>query len=264
MGAKNIKPAGMYRYSVLFLSLGFFLTTCRQAPRYEVTGESGGTVAMNVSCDSLPVDPVLDSVLLVYKSKVDEVMSKKIGVSEISMEVGRPQSLLSDFTADVLYEKSVDYTGRKIDFSVINIGGIRTSLNRGEVTMGNIFSIFPFENRLTLVAMKGDAVQELFENIAAAKGEGISRQVKLRLTPDYRLDSALISGVLVDPDRIYQVATIDYLADGNDGLVAFKKAEERIDMDKRLRDMMLEYISEQTSAGKALYAETDDRIRIEP
>lgn len=263
MNGKNMKLACIFWNFVVCSGLMMSLTMCRHAPGYEVTGESGGTVPMTARWDSSATDPVIDSVLSYYKSKVDQVMDKKIGVSDVNMDIDRPQSVLSNFTADVLYEMTEDYLDRDVDFAVINIGGIRTSLNKGDVTMGDIFSIFPFENALTLVSLKGDAVQELFGNIAAAKGEGISSQVRLRFTLDYELESASVSGEPVDPERVYRIATIDYVADGNDGLTAFKKAVERIDTGKRLRDMMLEYVSGQTAEGEALHAETDDRIVIE-
>ena len=53
---------------------------------------------------------------------------------------------------------------------------------------------------------------------------------------------ATIDGKEIDPKRIYKVATIDYLAEGNDGMTALTKAVKRHDIGILIQDIMSEYV----------------------
>jgi 2',3'-cyclic-nucleotide 2'-phosphodiesterase (5'-nucleotidase family) len=79
-------------------------------------------------------------------------------------------------------------------------------------------------------------------NIAAVKGEGVSRSVRMEITAEGELLSCTIGGKEIDPHRIYTVATIDYLAEGNDKMYALKKAVKRHDIGILARDVMMEYV----------------------
>ena len=109
----------------------------------------------------------------------------------------------------------------------MNIGGIRTSLNKGEITIGDIFNIFPFENSLCLIKLKGNDVKKIFESIASREGEGVSKEIQMTITSDNKIKNVTVNGKNIDDNRIYTIATIDYLANGNDGMDAFKNATER-------------------------------------
>lgn len=256
------KINNLYFTALLFGSLCLFGGCKQQAPRYEVTSISGTSIPMTSQFDSLP-DPQMDSVIQIYKKGLDEAMNKKVGESALFMDVRRPQSLLSNLTADILRSKAAEYCKQDIDFAIINIGGIRTSLDQGEVTYGDIFSIFPFENKLSVVTLKGSAVNQLMEQIAKVKGEGVSCEVNLKITSEGKISELLIGGKTVDENRLYRIATINYLADGNDGLSVFRKAEDRIDLEQLLRETVLEYVEEQQAAGKPLTSSLDKRIVIE-
>jgi 2',3'-cyclic-nucleotide 2'-phosphodiesterase (5'-nucleotidase family) len=79
-------------------------------------------------------------------------------------------------------------------------------------------------------------------NIAAVKGEGVSSSVRLEITSAGELLSCTISGKEIEPGRIYTVATIDYLAEGNDKMYALKKAVKRHETGILAREVMMEYV----------------------
>ena len=85
-------------------------------------------------------------------------------------------------------------------------------------------------------------VPGLMRNIAAVKGEGVSSSVRMEITENGELLSCTIDGKTIDPHRIYTVATIDYLAEGNDKMYALKKAVKRHDIGFLARDVMMEYV----------------------
>ncbi|MCP9610733.1 5'-nucleotidase C-terminal domain-containing protein [Coprobacter tertius] len=252
----------MKMHPYLYISLLFFaLFSCRQ-PHYEIVSEEGYTVPMDISQRETTDTSFINEVNL-YKQKVDSITGQVIGKSAVFMDIKRPQSRLSNFTADLLKRKVGELNHTSCDFAIMNMGGIRTSLSKGDITVGEIFSIFPFDNSLSLLKIKGKDVKTLFESIASRKGEGISKEVALVVTPDYQIKSLRIGGKPIEEDRIYTVGTIDYLANGNDGMDAFKNAVERIDSHIRLRDVMLSYVKELQKEGKVLNATLDNRFIIE-
>ncbi len=84
------------------------------------------------------------------------------------------------------------------------------------------------------------------------------------ISTDRRLLEAKVDGRPVRPDRDYRVATIDYVAEGNDKMTAFKRAKEVHKVpDGLLREVLMEYVRHCTQAGIQLDAHEERRIRTE-
>ena len=90
--------------------------------------------------------------------------------------------------------------------------------------------------------MKGTDLLELMHNIAAVGGEAVSSSVRMEITSDGNLLSCTLSGKEIDPHRTYTVATIDYLAEGNDKMTALKKAVKRHEIGLLAREVMMESV----------------------
>lgn len=238
--------------------LSFVGTSCSKS-HYAVENISGYTVPMDTHWAGL-VNPSLSVIIDSYKSGLDSAMNISIGEAEVAMNVSRPQSLLSNLAADMVCQIADKYTDKPSDFGILNVGGIRTNLNKGTITLGEIFSIFPFENALSVITLKGSDVKNLFKSIANRKGEAVSHQIHLILTSDNQVSKLEVGGKPIDDNRLYRIATIDYLADGNDGMDAMKNAVERENLDILLRDATIEYIKDKTSRGEAVSSRLDDRI----
>lgn len=236
----------------------YTITACT-ATYYTVIESKGYTIPVTERLDASP-DASVAEIINIYKTKVDSITSHVIGQSTIAMEVERPQSRLSNFTSDLLVETAEKNTGEKCDFGVMNIGGIRTSLPEGDITVGNIFSIFPFENSISVITLKGKDVKDLFDIIARRGGEGVSKQVEVKIGKDGKAYGLKINGEKIDDSRLYTIATIDYIANGNDELISFKNSVSRTDLDLRLRDVMLQYIADKTAKGEKLKASLDNRL----
>lgn len=179
-----------------------------------------------------------------YKASVDSVMAPVLGESLVGMSGGRPESLLSNWAADVMVEYSDFKDGKKADLGMVNVGGLRNNMPKGVVRRGDIILISPFDNRLALVHIKGSDLLSLFQDVAAVHGEGVSREVRLVITQDGKLVDAKVSGQSIDPNRTYRIATLDYLAEGNDRLYSFKKAQKVDVSDLFSRDCMMLYVKQ--------------------
>ena len=147
-----------------------------------------------------------------------------------------------------------------------NIGGIRASLPAGKVTYGDILNVAPFENHITYLTLSGSKVLELFQQVASVGGEGVSHSVRLVITKDGQLKSATIHGKEIDPNASYRVATIDYLAHGNDKMEAYKAATNVVSPQEEKYDtryIIRHYFLEMTKAGKAVDGHVEGRIVIQ-
>lgn len=237
------------------------LTSCHTD--YKVVAIEGGRFPITSEYDN-PEDSVVKNILAPYKATVDSIMSPVIGHSSAVLTKHRPESKLSNLLADILRHAPKKYIGKSADVAVMNMGGIRTTLPAGEITYGNIYEISPFQNTLCYMPMKGSVLIKLFENIAAVGGEGLSG-ARLEISKDGKLLSARVGGKPVDSEKIYIVSTIDYIAEGNDKMYAFKdiaKDEKILPEEAKLRDLFVNYVKEKEAAGEEVNAEVEGRILI--
>ena len=230
------------------------------AQNYQPTKVRAHRMEVTSVLDQHP-DTALAEFLAPYKAGVDSLIAPVLGESAVEMSPERPESKLSNWVADVLRIESTRY-GKKADIGLCNIGGLRSILPQGKVTVGDIMAIAPFENRSCILTLRGSDLQTLFEQIANSQGEGISG-VQLDITADGRLISATVAGKAIQPKAKYTIATIDYLAEGNDGLTALKKALKKDVKDDLVSKVYMEYIRREAAAGRQLTADIEGRITIE-
>ena len=217
-------------------------------------------IEVTKTLDAVPVAEA-EAFVAPYQSSVDSLRMPRIGESELFMSAGRPESLLSNWVADVLVATG-ERLGYHPDLGVCNVGGLRAAMPQGTVRRGDILSISPFENFFTILRMKGSDVQALMEDIAAVYGEGVSHSARLVVTHDGKLKSATLGGQPIDPARTYTIATLDYLADGNDKLYAFKRATERIVTKEPVRETLMNHLRLLDQQGKRATASIEGRITI--
>ena len=239
---QNIMTKEMRRARLLLiLHFSFFVFHSLLAQDYKVRSFCWERIEVTSALDATPSAEALQTVAP-YKAKVDSIMAPPLGLSRVAMSVRRPESLLSNWAADVMVEGGTATGLEPADMGLVNIGGLRNNMPEGIVRRGDIMLISPFENYVVVLEMKGKDLLELMENIAAVKGEGVSSSVRMEITSDGKLLSCTVGGKPIDPHRTYTVATIDYLAEGNDKMFALKKATKRHESGILARDVMMEYV----------------------
>ncbi len=249
----------MKKTSIIAIAMLLIVSSC--ATRYQLTGMSRSRILIDSTYDQ-PVDPSGADFIALYKQKTDSIMSPVVGQVATYMWAEKPESNLSNLLADILIWAGGRYKETP-EVSVYNMGGIRAALSEGDVTFGNVLDVAPFENKICFLDLNGEQLMELFEQIAANRGEGVNHGVNLVITREGKLLSATLNGQAVDPERTYRIATIDYLAEGNDRLTVFKQKsnlnspkEERNNM----RYIISDYFREQTAKGNIVNAKIEGRI----
>ncbi len=196
--------------------------------------------------------------------EAQEIMApvkKVIAYSPETMESRPPESPLSNWFADNLIRVTEKLTGKHVDMSIGNFGGIRVSMPKGDVLLDDIRSMFPFRNNVYYVSLKGRDIRVILERMAASHFEVLGG-VRVVATKDGRLLSAEIGGEPLDDDKVYGVSTISFLLEGGDGLFVAHNAVESIDCGVDIFEAVMMVIEEDTAAGTPLTGSCDGRVTI--
>lgn len=195
-----------------------------------------------------------------FHDSLGKEMQQVIAVSDVTMNKAKPESLMGNFVADLLLEKGRAYHNGAGDFAVVNYGGLRIpSIPAGNITKGIIYELMPFDNFMVILELKGLDVKQLLDAIAAQGGWPVSG-IKFTIH-DGKAQDIYIGGKSLENNRIYQIIISDYLADGGESLL-FLRSEKRTNTGLLIRDVILQYLREQTSQGLNVTAHLDNRITI--
>jgi 2',3'-cyclic-nucleotide 2'-phosphodiesterase (5'-nucleotidase family) len=187
-------------------------------------------------------------------------VKKVVGYSTRVMVRKKPECELYDWFIDELMRATADSTGKKIDIGISNRGGIRIDMPAGEILCDDIQSMFPFKNNLCYVALHGRDVRAILDQMAATSFQ-ILGGVKV-VAKNGKIVSATVNGEPLDDDKVYGVATINFLLDGGDGYSVGKNAVETIFCNGWLYDTMIAYVKGLTAAGKPVEFENQHWITI--
>ena len=173
-----------------------------------------------------------------------------------------PDLPLGNLFADILRARGSREFKVPMDFAVTNFGGIRCPMPEGAITLEDVQSMFPFKNYLCYVQMKGSNLLKLLEQLAGTKAFQAVSGVRVKVK-DHQLVEALVGGREVVPDKLYNVATIDFLLDGGDRLNIGALAEKVVLSRILLKDVMLDYVMECDAKGIVVDGAADGRVIME-
>lgn len=220
---------------------------------------------ISVVNDSLPVDSSVLDLILPYKRKVIEETERIVGYASETINKGIPESPLTNMISDLLLAKGQELasaTNSPIpDMAFVNNGGLRAPLPEGAITVGDVYQLMPFENKLSLVGLNGLQMLAFLNYIASLGGEGLAG---VRFTIDNSEATNIVFASQhfnVDSAKMYYVITSDYLANGGGGDV-LKTASFRKDYAVLIRDVIMEYIEHQYLTGKEISPKLDGRIQL--
>lgn len=242
---------------VYFLTL-LMLPACIQQ-RWMVTEVNGKKIPIGTETEVL-ADQSYKAYLAPFKLQLDQQMNEVIGIATNDMPVFLPESPLSNFSADVYKEVAEEYLKAPIDIAIVNVKGLRTNIPAGPIKVSKVFELMPFENELVIVWLKGSELYGLLNFFASIRGEGVAG---LRMgIKDGKAVDVLIGGKVLDPNKVYSIATNDYLAQGNDGMVQLEKSEKQENTGVKIRDMIIDYIRKVTAKGEQVTAKVEGRITV--
>lgn len=254
----------MYRQTRYWGLLTMVALVASCGSHYTLSSVERSRILIDKRYDAQP-DAAAAAFLAPYKHRVDSMMSPVVGSMTRTITAHRPWSPLSNLLTDILVWGGKRFNEHP-DFAVYNMGGIRAALVQGEVTYGDVVDVAPFENKICFVTLSGDKVLQLFREIASTGGEGVSSSVRLTITRDGRLKHAEINGRPIDPAKRYRIATLDYVAQGNDKMEAFKSATDVVSPtshENNVRFIIIDYLREAAAQGRSVDGPNEERIKVE-
>ncbi len=188
-------------------------------------------------------------------------VKKVVGYAPEAMESHAPESPLSNWFADLMIGVTEELSGKHVDMSLGNFGGIRVPMPQGDVIYDDIRSMFPFRNNVYYVALHGRDIRALLESMLERRRVEVLGGVRITVL-DWKLTSVEIGGEPLDDDKVYGVATISFLLAGGDNLFVENNAVEVIDCGKDIFEAVMMYVEAETAAGRPLTGEVDGRVKI--
>ena len=161
---------------------------------------------------------------------------------------------MGNLVADAMLDRVAD---QGVTIAIQNGGGLRASIDSGEVTMGEVLTVLPFQNTLSTFTVSGQTVIDALENGVSQVEEGKGRfpQVAgLKFTFDMTVaplegrvsDVMVMEGgdwVPIDPAKDYGLVSNNYVRGGGDGYKMFRDAADAYDYGPDLADVTAEYLA---------------------
>jgi 2',3'-cyclic-nucleotide 2'-phosphodiesterase (5'-nucleotidase family) len=232
--------------------------------QYVKTSSNTRNVVVSDSLNQL--DNQMVQIYLPYKKMLEKDMNRVIAISEKEMFKGKPESGLTNFLADLLLDEGNKYLKNakhnfQADISYFNYGGIRTFLPEGEITVGKIYELMPFENEMVFLKLNGRQVQGFLNSVANNGGDSVGG-VRFKIS-EGKASGISVGGKSLQADKGYWLVTNDYIAQGGDDFEMLTQRSEYVNSGQKIRDIIIAHLEMLNEQGKVLSAETDGRITNE-
>jgi 2',3'-cyclic-nucleotide 2'-phosphodiesterase (5'-nucleotidase family) len=243
-------------FPVLLLILALFtLSSC--APSLYKTS-SGDNLTIS---EPIVIDPVLDIFIQPYKDSLESQMNTVIGQTDSPiLKSGTGETPIGNLVADLQKEFVEEVLGYEIDISIMNNGGIRSTLPKGDITLGNIFEISPFENYLYILEMEGKDVRALAAYAVKNRNLGINGMEIESL--EGKIITLKVNGQEIDDSKTYLLALNDYIANGGDGMEFAKNLSRKVESEYLIRDILIRQIRKKTEKAEIIKAVIEGRQKI--
>lgn len=210
---------------------------------------------------NMRIDSSVQKFLEPYKDSMTVSMSTVLATLETDLDKRQPECTLGNFMADAVYTMAQKKYGITPDIAFINYGGIRLpSIKAGIITRGKIYELFPFDNILVLVKIKGNVLQQFLDHISNRGGwpvSGMTMQIQNQpgAPTGKKAVHILIGGSKIDMDKEYTIALGDYTANGGDDAFMLKGLPQ-INNGYLMRDALIDY----TALVKKINVQLENRV----
>ena len=168
-------------------------------------------------------------------------------------------NMFADATFEMSHERFKEISGNNIDIVLLNNGGIRSIISKGNISEKTAFELMPFENSIVVLELSGKSINKMIDYLRVVKLQHPLKGLEIELNNDYSLNNANINGKKININKNYYVATTDYLLDGGDKMYFLGETTKTIDINYKMRDVLIDYFKKNDTIKLA----TDNRfIRI--
>lgn len=221
-------------------------------PKYEDAYKTYSTITK---------DTAVANIVAAAKTEVGPKFDVVLGTAAANMiNDSNNESAVGDWVTDSM-TKAV---GAQFGFETA--GDLRCDIQKGNVTVGDIYTLLPWDNFVYTMKLTGAQIKNILENGATLK-MGMVQVSGLKFKYDSSkpegsrvFDITDASGKAVDMTKSYTVAVNDYLATGGDNYTDFTKGTDVVDTGLMERDLVIQNLKDLNAAGKQLSVSVDNRI----
>ena len=157
---------------------------------------------------------------------------------------------MGNLVADAMLDRVKD---QGVQIAIANSGGIRASIDAGDVTMGEVLTVLPFQNTLSTFEVSGQTVIDALENGVSQVEEVAGRFPQVagmtftwdssKAAGEGRIVDVMVGGEPIDPAKTYLLVSNNYVRGGGDGYKMFRDAANAYDFGPDLADVLAEYMA---------------------
>lgn len=203
----------------------------------------------------------------------EEFAGEKVGFTENELDQTTCQDgdcLLGQVMADAMLEYRANLTNNDDeapDFALINAGGVRATIEKGDISRGAVLTSFPFGNAIVELQMKGEDVRKVLEGCVSMENQfnneeitswfQVSDGIYIEYNGDNdkgeRLVNVTIGGEKLDDEEDYRIVTLDFLAGGGDNI--FESTTDFATLDTQ-DEVLMQYLE----AHNPLTSDLEERV----
>lgn len=215
------------------------------------------------------VDPNITAIVDAANAELGPLFNEVIGKTEENLtrtQMGSPfgESYLGNWSSDVIRKKA------GADVGMQNNGGLRIDVPVGDITVGTIFAIMPFDNEICVINMNKAQIKTVLEQAFADDGKGIQlsglkvRYDMSRPSGDRVVEITRENGASISDTEILKVATNDFMATGGDGFLGFVDAggkDPSINTHELIRDALIEDVRSNGTIKASLNSRIENAVK---
>lgn len=242
----KLKNSRLVLKSFVLLLTFFFLFSCKEQKNY-ITKIEGKKISIT---ESTSKHADIENFIQPYRENIDKDLNLVLAYNPENLDKskGEWQTNIGNFLADITLKKSNEIFQKKeqksIDICLLNHGGIRSVIPKGNVSARQAYEVMPFENSAVIIALKGAQILELVNYIISEKKPHPLQGITFTIDATNNAKNIRVQNQPLDLNQKYYVVTSDYLANGGDNMAFFKKGTERFDIDYKLRNIIIDYFKE--------------------
>lgn len=246
----------MKRFLKYGIALLILLSACKQQHHLS------NIKATHNDLKSFREDSLSAATIAPYKNKIDAQMNEVIAICDSTLTKDGYESTLANFVMQAMdsfvNENKPNYKGKAI--AMVNRGGLRINLPKGEISVRTIYELMPFDNNIVILTISGKALKEALISFSE-NGKIFSNNIEFYIDKKNPINIK-IYGQDWNENENYIVVTTDYLANGGDNCFFFQNPIQSEGTDVKLRDAIIDYCRNLTKLNKRIIPYKNGRITV--
>ncbi|MDO5037993.1 MAG: 5'-nucleotidase C-terminal domain-containing protein, partial [Tissierellia bacterium] len=210
----------------------------------------------------------IDAAIAAAVAENEAALGQVVGKTNVDLDGERANVRTKETNLGNLIADSLVDAFEEADAALVNGGGIRASIPKGDITKKDVLTVLPFGNYPVLIEITGQNLLKALEFGVDAAPEangkfpqvsGMSFKYDPKQAAGQKVFDVKVGGKDLDLEKTYKLAVNDFLAVGGDGYDMFKDAKQVATLEP-LNVVLEDYIAKQEDS--TVEPQLEDRIQV--